>query len=274
MNHLATISLKNNVKIHYQQNRQDGLPILLLHGNSLGKEIFNNQINSPNFENYRLIAIDLPGHGDSQINDANLSLKQCLEIIIEFIEKLKINHAILVGHSLGGHLAIQIANQVDTIQGLFLTGTPPLTKTQNNLEPFSRNRINQLMFKTGRSTEEIVELARGMNPSEQRFEELVSMIKKSDDRLRTDILTLLQTGNFENECHIMEVFQKPKSVVIGTNDQVVNHDYIKWLSANKIWRKIIRMVDQLGHCIMLEKPDEFNNLLLEFIYTAQKSRQR
>lgn len=269
MNKQSTIHLKNLNGIQYLQNRDDGLPILMLHGNSLGKEIFKDQINSPLFENYRMIAIDLPGHGDSQIDNENLTLKYCMELIIEFVNTLKINHAILVGHSLGGHLAIQITKQIKSIQGLFLYGTPPLSSFQKSIEPFAHNRINELIFKTGRSTEEIKELAKSMNPSKKRFEEIILMIKKSDDRIRTDIIELLQTGSFEDECQIVKDFQKTKTFIFGTNDQVINHDYIKWLSINKSWGKTIRLVANLDHCIMLEKPEEFNTMLIEFIQRAQ-----
>lgn len=265
----STIQLKNNIGIKYLQNRDDGWPILMLHGNSLSKEIFKEQINSSLFGNYRMIAIDLPGHGDSQINNVNLTLKYCIELIIEFIGTLKIDHAILVGHSLGGHLAIQITKQIKSIQGLFLYGTPPLSSFQKSTEPFARNRINQLIFKTGRSTEEISELARSLDPTEKRIEELILMIKKSDDRIRTDIIALLQTGNFEDECQIVQDFQKTKTIIIGTNDQVINHDYIKWLSINKPWGKTIQLVANLDHCSMLKKPEEFNTLLIEFIQRAQ-----
>ena len=41
------------------------LPVLLIHGNSLSREVFRNQLGGALSRKYRLVALDLPGHGES-----------------------------------------------------------------------------------------------------------------------------------------------------------------------------------------------------------------
>src|SRR5262249_11096521 len=51
--------------IAVEETRGNGPPVLLIHGNSSGRHVFRCQMMGPLARNFRLIALDLPGHGDS-----------------------------------------------------------------------------------------------------------------------------------------------------------------------------------------------------------------
>jgi pyruvate dehydrogenase E2 component (dihydrolipoamide acetyltransferase) len=98
-------------------------PLLFLHG--LGGNYGTWQVALGRLaERHRVVALDLPGHGKSSKPDASAfdySLASLAKAIAEAIETLKLKQPIVVGHSLGGAVAIQLALDLgDRIGGLVL----------------------------------------------------------------------------------------------------------------------------------------------------------
>jgi pyruvate dehydrogenase E2 component (dihydrolipoamide acetyltransferase) len=79
---------------------------------------------------YRVAAFDLPGHGASDKpspNNANYSIEGLAQLVGEAIEKLELAPAIIVGHSLGGAIALQIAlERPKLVRGLVLVNSAGL----------------------------------------------------------------------------------------------------------------------------------------------------
>lgn len=75
-------------------------------------------------ENYEVFALDLVGFGKSEKNDQFLySYKNYAKLVIEFIQKMELRNVIVVGHSMGGQIALHAAKQSpEWIQALVLIG--------------------------------------------------------------------------------------------------------------------------------------------------------
>jgi pimeloyl-ACP methyl ester carboxylesterase len=58
---------------------------------------------------YRVYALDLPGHGHSEIPAASYTASFFIEVVADFLERLRIEHAVLVGESIGGTIALGLA---------------------------------------------------------------------------------------------------------------------------------------------------------------------
>src|SRR5687767_4397933 len=59
-----TVSTSHGV-VAVEERGERGLPVLFIHGNSSCRAVFDAQLNGPRAAQHRLIAIDLPGHGES-----------------------------------------------------------------------------------------------------------------------------------------------------------------------------------------------------------------
>jgi len=101
--------------------------IILLHGNSSSSKVFEPVFNSDIA--YTLLAIDLPGHGESERAE-NYGYPQIREKLLDQVLKVE-EPLILVGNSLGGHLAIEILNNITNSKGILIFGTPPLKRPLN-----------------------------------------------------------------------------------------------------------------------------------------------
>ncbi len=84
----------------------EGEPILLIHG--WGSSIKPWQPIMSGFEGKRVIALDLPGCGESDILKAPWELEDYCDFIVKFLGKIGVSNPILVGHSHGGRIAIKL----------------------------------------------------------------------------------------------------------------------------------------------------------------------
>jgi pimeloyl-ACP methyl ester carboxylesterase len=94
-----------------EESAQGGIPVLLIHGSSSCRAVFRHQMQGRIVENHRLIAFDLPGHGESSnAPDPTRSYTRpgLADATVESLEKLGVTEAIVVGWSLGGHVGIEM----------------------------------------------------------------------------------------------------------------------------------------------------------------------
>lgn len=96
-----------DIQLHYIEQGQ-GEPLILLHGNGESCDYFEHQI--PCFsENYRVIAIDTRGHGQSPRGEKPFTIVQFAEDLHDFMDEKGIDKAILLGFSDGGNIALTFA---------------------------------------------------------------------------------------------------------------------------------------------------------------------
>lgn len=99
----------NNLNINYEiYGVQNNKTIILLHGWGTNLNSFKIMADYLN-ENYKVIAIDLPGFGSSSIPDRVLNITEYSKIIYDLLIKLNVETAVLIGHSFGGRIAITLA---------------------------------------------------------------------------------------------------------------------------------------------------------------------
>jgi pimeloyl-ACP methyl ester carboxylesterase len=133
----------DHARIAVSDTRGDGAPVLLVHGNSACKEIFERQFDSPLARRFRLIAFDLPGHGassDARDPERTYCMPGYADVAIELLTQLGVARFAVFGWSLGGHIGIEmLARDVDIV-GLAITGTPPATRLRTLRPDFARSR--------------------------------------------------------------------------------------------------------------------------------------
>ncbi|UEM07579.1 alpha/beta hydrolase (plasmid) [Skermanella rosea] len=115
-------------KVVTEDNGRDASTLVLIHGNSSCRRVFDRQSESELGRTYRLVTFDLPGHGDSEdaVHPEHTYTRPGLaDAVVEMLAKLDISEAALLGWSLGGHIAIEMLGKFGGVQGLILTGTPP-----------------------------------------------------------------------------------------------------------------------------------------------------
>ncbi|WP_299223235.1 alpha/beta hydrolase [uncultured Psychroserpens sp.] len=91
-----------------------GQPVILLHGFLENSSMWENHIPVWSKRN-RIISIDLLGHGQTDCIGYIHTMEDMAEAVYTVIKHLKINNATFIGHSMGGYVALALAEQYPTL---------------------------------------------------------------------------------------------------------------------------------------------------------------
>lgn len=174
-------------------DKGEGYPFILLHGNGESEEYFKHQIDYFS-KQYRVIAIDTRGHGESKRGSKPFTLEQFAEDLKDFLDGLKITKAIILGFSDGGNIALLFTLKYPKyVEKLILNGA--------NLHPSGvKNRVQLPIY-----------IGYGM----------VSLISKVNKKVvvKKEILALMvHQPNIQKE-ELLEI-TVPTLVIAGKNDMI------------------------------------------------------
>lgn len=94
-------------KIHYT-DAGNGTTVVLLHGFLESLTIWNH-FSEKLSRSFRVITIDLPGHGKSPVFEGNLTMEIMAKWVKAVLDHLKVESCIMVGHSMGGYVTLEFA---------------------------------------------------------------------------------------------------------------------------------------------------------------------
>ena len=98
----------NGQELFFEEHGQ-GLPVVLLHGYPLDHTIWKPVVNGLK-EQARLIVPDLRGHGASFVPEGDWSIRDMAEDVRLLLDRLEVERAVIVGHSMGGYVALSFAH--------------------------------------------------------------------------------------------------------------------------------------------------------------------
>jgi pimeloyl-ACP methyl ester carboxylesterase len=152
-----------------------GIAVVFLHG-----FLENRKMWSPLVEalpkKYRCIALDLPGHGDSENLAYVHSMEEMAEVVKALLDHLKIRRAVVIGHSMGGYVALALSDRYpDLLKGMVLMNST--ARADNALRKYNRDRAIALVKRNAKSyvRNSIPMLFRPLN--RKKFSEEVKEIK-------------------------------------------------------------------------------------------------
>jgi len=271
----GTISMKKylvdvvNEKIAVHESEGKGLVAVLIHGNSLSSKSFYNQLEGPVGNNFHLIAIDLPGHGES-LPSKDPKNTYCVpgyaRVIYGLLDQLKISNPVLVGHSLGGHVALELSKMVSNVKGIFIFGTPPIGKPPALQQAFIDNPSSNLLFKKRLNEEQIKLIASILIKEGGEIPQFIlDDIKNTDPKARSLMTSSIAANIFHDEIDIVSSLDIPLAIIHGAHDLSVNIDYINKLQIPTLWQGKIQIIENAGHSPQHETPEQFNMILEQFI---------
>lgn len=99
----------NKTKIHFD-DRGSGQAVVLLHGFLESLEMWDH-FSAELSDDFRVICIDLPGHGKSEVFNDGLTMEIMANWVKAVLDHLKVETCVMVGHSMGGYVTLEFAER-------------------------------------------------------------------------------------------------------------------------------------------------------------------
>lgn len=250
---MPSVSVRGSA-IHYEE-MGEGKSIVFVHGACENSQFWNHQHTLA--DRFRLLFLDLPGHGRSKaLINGDVTVQNYADIVGEFISSKCPEKAILVGHSMGGAIALMNAIQHrDNLTGAVLVATGAKLGVLPSIREGLRTRFDE----TVKSVLAPRQFASTTNLEVIRFVTNEMMKCKGP----------VASSDYE-ACNGFDVRQKlatislPTLIMVGEEDKLSPVPWSTYMKENIPKSKIIVMKGS-SHLPMLEQPSDFNRHLSEFV---------
>ncbi|MDU9022911.1 acetoin dehydrogenase dihydrolipoyllysine-residue acetyltransferase subunit [Pseudomonas corrugata] len=245
--------------IRYFERGEGGMPLVLIHGfgGDLNNWLFNHEALAAG---RRVIALDLPGHGESGKTLQRGDLDELSGAVLALLDHLDISVAHLVGHSMGGAVSLNTARLMpQRVRSLTLIGSAGLGPEINGdylqgfVDASNRNALKPQLVQLF-SNAELVN--RQMLDDMLKYKRLEGV----DAALRQLSTTLFADGR--QQVDLREVVQAghvPTLVVWGSDDAIIPAAHGEGLDAQ------VEVLSGQGHMVQMEAAEQVNRLILGFI---------
>ncbi|HUS09134.1 MAG TPA: alpha/beta hydrolase [Pyrinomonadaceae bacterium] len=252
--HFTTL---DGARIHYVNYGKGSEALVLIHGWSMNVDNWRDQM--PAFaKRNRVIAIDLPGHGQSDKPQTTYSMDLFARAVDAVMRDAKVKRAVLVGHSMGTPVARQFYRKYPekTLAIIIVDGVLRPLGDKAMMEPMLaafrgpnyKDSVTQMlarMFGPGLSVEaqERIKTSTLNTPQYVLVSAMEGMIEPSiwvEDKINVPVLAIMAKN---------PLF--PPNIEEAARGTAPNLEFHMW--------------DGVGHFVMMEKPKEFNEGVLAFL---------
>jgi pimeloyl-ACP methyl ester carboxylesterase len=256
-------------QIAFTQSGGSGRTVIFVHGNSSSARTWDPVLTGPFGQRFRCLAFDLPGHGSSAPakNRADYSLPGYATVLAGFAEAQNAADAVIVGWSLGGHVALEAAPAMPEAAGYVVFGTPPVASAAQLGEAFLPNPAMNAGFIAAVEPAEAKAFAASFTApvSALSLDEFTADILRTDGEARAGLFASIGEGRFADEIAIAGTLAQPLAILQGEGEQLVNLDYLQQLTIPSLWRGRVQLIPGAGHAPHQEAPGAFAALLEQFI---------
>ncbi|MFA5619342.1 MAG: alpha/beta hydrolase [Weeksellaceae bacterium] len=230
-------------------------------------------------KHYHCIAVDLPGYGKSSKGNYEYSMTYYAGVIKEFIDKKQLKNVVLVGHSMGGQIAMTAALQYpDAVQKLVLIAPAGFEQFNKGQKEWFRNAMYPDMVKY--TTAEQI-----------RANLTVNFYNMPEDAeyMITDRIAMRGAADFDAYCYavaesvkgmvnqpiydFLPQIKQPTLTFFGAQDNLIPNRFLnggkteKYAKdgAEKMPNNELVMLEKTGHFAQFEKANEVNEKIKQFL---------
>ena len=258
------ISINNGKRISYTDS-PGGYPVVLIHGYLETSESWNG-FKDKLAGHFRIIAVDLPGHGSSDLTSAIQTMEEMASSVKLLLDSLGIQRFFLIGHSLGGYVTLAFLEMFgDSLSGYCLFHSHPFPDTLEALEKrrseislalsgqkdliYPDNILKMFADRNHTLFAAAIERARDI-ASEIPAEGIIAVLKGM--MLRPSRLSFVEEGKV------------PFLWILGALDNYIDCKTMKTM-VDMPGNAILVVLDRSGHMGFIEEQDRSVSIVREFI---------
>lgn len=233
-------------RLHYLEGPGNGAPLVLLHSN--GASAFQyEQVMAGFAQRWRVLALDMPGHGDSEPLSRHYTIEMYAQAVVAFMDALKIDRAAVAGDSVGGSICIALArDHAQRTQPVVISETP--LRSDDDWEK-SWPRIEATYSQPTQDMDELIPRFRAATPE---------LLKRwNTDRNKAGAWTMVDVmwamREFDAE-GALKVLRGPAAAIVGAKGNVVSN---RAPYDTALGRAHVAVMPDCGHFPMIDDPALF-----------------
>lgn len=240
-----------------------GQPLILIHGFCESKEMwktFSDHLST----SFQVFCPDLPGFGESPIEQDQISLEETAVYLQEWMEENQIDNPIIIGHSLGGYVTLTLAELMG--QNLKAIGLFHSTAFADDEEK-KKTRNKTIDFVKKHGVDKFMDSfipplfsERHLTEQAEKIEELIALGKKSSKKGVLAFIAAMRDR--KNRFEVWKTFQGPKLMISGELDIAVK---VESSRMHKPFATHYHELTGVGHMGMFESEIEFLFLFDAFL---------
>lgn len=256
----------NNITLSYSDEGPENVPVIIfIHGFPFNKEMWNSQMDALS-ENFRVIAVDVRGHGSSYSGVDEFSIELFVKDLLSLMDTLEIEKTTLCGLSMGGYIALKaIEINPGRFEALILCDTGCTTDSSEAKE--KRMKAIEIILENGVEKFADDSLKNFFAPvTFTAKKELVAEIKEImvNTTEKSVIKTLLALSKRKETCSQLWKINVPVLIMVGKEDKITPPEAAQFMH-EKIEGSELYIIENAGHLSNMENPEKFNEQLKRFL---------
>jgi pimeloyl-ACP methyl ester carboxylesterase len=250
-----------NMQDIFAEDTGSGTPLVLVHGFLGSSDMWGPQIKFFK-DDFRVIAPALPGFGKSSTINSCDSIECMAKAILNLLEKKQIKNFNLLGHSMGGMIVQEIAKIAgEKILKLICYGTSPRGNIPGRFETIDQSR-KKLKINGLKDTAYRIAKTWFIEEEKAKYFYLCEEAgkKTSIEAADNGLVAMKNWSGIEN----LKNIKNETLIVWGDQDKAYNFNQVETLN-NNIPDSDLKVIKDCSHNVHLEKPDEFNRVIGEFL---------
>jgi 3-oxoadipate enol-lactonase len=260
----------NGIHIAYTDEGQ-GMPLVFLHAFPLSKIMWQPQVQAL-AGSYRVITLDLRGHGESDALLWNFTLDHYAHDVISLLNHLHIVQAAFIGLSMGGYILFSLyRNFPDRVKAMVLADTR--AQADNQEGQAGRRAMAQLAYKKGASAIADAMLPKLLTPFTLRqHPDIVEQIRHMILHTPTTgiIVDLMAMAARPDSTELLSTITAPTLILVGEQDVPTPAEESHYM-AERIPGSSLVTIPEAGHLSNIEQPAAFNQALQDFLGSPKLS---
>lgn len=245
-----------------------GEALLLVHGHPFDRSMWRPQIDHFARAGWRVIAPDLRGYGETTVVPGKTGWETFARDLADLLDHLAVERCVLAGLSMGGQIALEFHRLFpDRLDGLVLADTSPRAETAQGRQ--NRTEVAERLLREGLApyVKEVLFKMVSPNAALPVAGHVLGMMRGTSPQGAA--AALLGRAERPDYVDMLADIKVPTLVVVGAEDTYTPISEAEFLRSRIPNAKLV-IVDGAAHLPNLERPDEFNAALSEFLTSARK----
>jgi len=259
----------NNITIGYS-DQGTGLPIVFLHAFPLNRTMWATLERLLSLQ-FRIITIDLRGHGESDAPLWRYTLEQSTDDVRALLDHLEIQRALFVGLSMGGYILFAFYRKYAArVKGLILADTKAQADTEEGKN--GRLQLAQIAYKKGPPAIADIMIPKLLSPTTiQTNPDLVQQVRAMIESTQISGIAgdLMAMAERPNSVPLLSQITCPTQIIVGELDLATPPSDAK-LMAEQIPHAHLTIIPNAAHLANLEQPETFNQIVSAFALNLEK----